>query len=237
MAVKCIAIGNAIMGDDGIGIKVAEALSQRLIQEHIELILGETDHDYALSKIENGDLLFIIDSSFFEINPGTITYTPISEVIDWHREAYSQHQPSLIYLLKTYGKEVEGYLIGIEVENIDFSLELSDTLKTRFLFICEEVYQFIYQINRGAIMHDTYLLANISKSLNDICKTNKMKRIDQFTLVVNHHSHINEESLREYLEIHNQNCISHELQILIQHRDMEDQTAYIQNIQGETIEQ
>lgn len=85
-------------------------------------------------------------------------------------------------------------------------------------------------------MHDTYLLANISKSLNDICEKNKIKKIDQFTLVVNHHSHMNEESLREYLELHNQNRIGHELQIIIQHKDIEDQTAYIQNIQGETIE-
>lgn len=143
MAVKCIAIGNRIMGDDGIGIKVAEALASRLAQENIELIFGETDNDYALSKIENGDMLFIIDSTFFDINPGTVTYTPISEVIGQHHEVYSQHQPSLIYLLETYGKVVDGVLIGIEVEKIDFSLELSDRLKTRFLSICEEVYLFI----------------------------------------------------------------------------------------------
>ncbi len=149
MAVKCIAIGNTIMQDDGIGIKVAEALSPRLVQEHIELIFGETDNEYALSKIENGDLLFIIDSTFLDTNPGTVTYIPIGEVIGQHHEVYSQHQPNLIYLLKTYGKVVEGYIIGIEVAKIDFSLELSDALKTRFLSICEEVYLFIYHTIKG----------------------------------------------------------------------------------------
>jgi len=149
MAVKCIAIGNIIMGDDGIGIKIAEVLSPLLVQEHIELIFGETDNDYALSKIENGDMLYIIDSTFFDIDPGTITFTPIGEVMGQHHEVYSQHQPSLIYMLKTYGKSVEGYLIGIEVEKIDFSLELSDTLKTRYLSICEEVYLFINHTIKG----------------------------------------------------------------------------------------
>lgn len=144
MAIKCIAIGNRIMGDDSIGIKVAEMISPLLVQAHIELIIGETDNDYSLSKIENGDLLFIIDSTFFDINPGTVTHIPIDEVIGQHHEFFSQHQPSLFYLLKTYGKEVEGYMIGIEVAKIDFSLELSETLKTRFLSICEEVYLFIY---------------------------------------------------------------------------------------------
>lgn len=134
------------MGDDGIGLKVAEVLSPLLLQEHIELIFGETDNDYALSKIQNGDMLFIIDSTFFDINPGTITFTPIGEVIDQHHEVYSQHQPSLIYMLKTYGKSVEGYLIGIEVEKIEFGLELSDTLRTRLLPICEEVHLFIENI-------------------------------------------------------------------------------------------
>lgn len=85
-------------------------------------------------------------------------------------------------------------------------------------------------------MHDTYLLNNISKSLNEICEENNMKRIDQFTLVVNHHSHINEEGLREYLQLHNPNRIGKEVEIIIQREDMEDQTAMIQNIQGEMIE-
>lgn len=145
MVAKCIAIGNRIMGDDGIGIEVAEKLSPRLKEEQIELIFGETDIDYALGKIEDGDLLFIIDSTYFGLSPGTVTFTPIGEVTRQHHQMYSQHQPSLIHLLKTYGKEVEGFIIGIEVEKIDFSLELSGTLKTRFLFICEEVYRFICQ--------------------------------------------------------------------------------------------
>lgn len=143
MAVKCIAIGNTIMGDDGIGIKVAQEISKHFVEEHIEFIYGETDVDYALSKIENADFLFLIDSTYFDINPGTITYTPLSQLIGQHIEVISQHQPSLIHLLKTYGKAVDGYLIGIEIAKIDFSLELSDILKNKFLSICEDVYLFI----------------------------------------------------------------------------------------------
>lgn len=144
MAVKCIAIGNSIMGDDSIGIKVAEKLSSRLKHDGIELILGETDVYYALSKIDNGDLLFIIDSTYFNICPGTVTFTFINDLIKQHSHCYSQHQPSLIHLLKTYIKSVEGFVIGIEVEKIDFSLELSDSLKNMLPQICQKVYSFIY---------------------------------------------------------------------------------------------
>jgi len=145
MAVKCIGIGNRIMGDDGIGIRVLEEISPRLKHISIEVIFGETDVDYILSKVEAGDFIFVIDATFFNKKPGTVTFIPIDKSMEQHSQAYSQHQPSLVHLLKIYGKSVEGFIIGIEVEEIDFSLELSNTLKNRLSHICEEVYQFIYE--------------------------------------------------------------------------------------------
>lgn len=144
MVTKCIAIGNRVMGDDGIGIKVAEELSSKLRQKQIELIIVETDIDYAFAKIEAGDLLFIIDSAHFGFSPGTITFLPIGEEVI-QQQTYSQHQLSLIHLLNTNGKLVKGFIIGIEIEKIDFGLELSSALETKFPAICEEVYRFICQ--------------------------------------------------------------------------------------------
>lgn len=149
MKIKCIAIGNRIMGDDSIGIKVLEEISRELEKEKVEVIFGETDIDYSLSKIDEGDMLFIIDSTYFDIAPGTVTFTPIEETIKRQEQIYSQHQPSLINLLKTYKKSVKGYIIGIEVEKIHFSLDLSETLKEKFLSICKEIREFIYQVTRG----------------------------------------------------------------------------------------
>lgn len=149
MRIKCIAIGNRIMGDDGIGIKVLEELSQELEKCKIEVIIGETDFDYGLSKIAEGDILFIIDSTYFNIDPGTVTFTPIEKAINSQWQIYSQHQPSLINLLNTYKKSVKGYIIGIEVEKIHFCLDLSETLKEKFLDICEEIHKFIIQTIRG----------------------------------------------------------------------------------------
>ena len=149
MKVKCIAIGNIIMGDESIGIKVLEKLSTQLKKENIEAVFGETDLDYALSKIDDGDLLFIFDSTYFNIVPGTVTFTPIEEAMLQHQQVYSQHQPSLITLLKTYKKSVKGFIIGIEVKEIHFSLELSDILTEKFPNICEEVSDFIYHTLRG----------------------------------------------------------------------------------------
>lgn len=136
------------MGDDCIGIKVLEKLTSELEKEEIQVIFGETDIDYALSKIDNRDFLFIIDSTYFNIAPGTVTFTPIEKAITRQQPIYSQHQPSLINLLNTYKKSVSGYIIGIEVAEIYFSLDLSEILSRKFLSICEEIHKFIYQIVR-----------------------------------------------------------------------------------------
>lgn len=142
MSVKCISIGNRIMGDDAIGIKVVEEISTRLKKEEIVLIFGETDSEYALSNIKDGDLLFIVDSTYFQLAPGTVTFTSINDLL-LKNNLTSQHQQSLIHLIKLYGININGFVIGIEVEKIDFSTVLSETLKRKFYNICDEVYEFI----------------------------------------------------------------------------------------------
>lgn len=144
MSIKCIAIGNRIMGDDSIGIRVAEELSSKLKQKKIDLVIGETDIDYSLSKIEDEDFIFIIDSTYFNINSGSITITSLNEILEQSKQVYSQHQPSLINAIKANGKSLEGFIIGIEADEIDFNLELSPKLKIKFPLICKEVYRFIY---------------------------------------------------------------------------------------------
>lgn len=85
-------------------------------------------------------------------------------------------------------------------------------------------------------MHDTYLLNRISQSLKEICEKNRIKRINKFVLVVSHESHINEENLQEHLELNNRQLIAENLEIRIHREDLENQTAIIHSIQGETFE-
>lgn len=144
MPVKCVAIGNSIMGDDGIGLKVTKELSEKLINDGIEVIFGETDSYYAFDKIEEGDFLFILDATYFQLSPGSVTFTPIYDIAAKKDKNYSAHQLGLIDLLCIYRKKVDGYVIGIEIGNIDICMELSDILKNRFNKICGEIYEFIY---------------------------------------------------------------------------------------------
>ncbi|QUH26399.1 hypothetical protein [Serpentinicella alkaliphila] len=85
-------------------------------------------------------------------------------------------------------------------------------------------------------MHDTYLLNKISQALKELCQKHKLEKIEAFTLVVNHHSHVNEESLREHLQNHSKELIGDNLLIKLQREDIEEQTAIIHSLQGETFE-
>lgn len=148
MALKCIALGNRLMGDDAIGIYVAEALEPLLKQEGIQVILGETDVYYALNQITEGDYLIIMDASCFNTSVGSVTKYSLKELPMTSNNSYSLHQPSLLSLIGSYYKLVNGIVIGIEADKIEFTLGLSEGLKSLFPSICQEVYRIIMESRR-----------------------------------------------------------------------------------------
>ncbi|HCW04319.1 MAG TPA: hypothetical protein DGK91_07195 [Clostridium sp.] len=83
-------------------------------------------------------------------------------------------------------------------------------------------------------MQNSYLLDKISNSIKDICSGKKIRRINEFTIVVNYNSNVNEENLREHLIQYNKEHIAERLKIKIQREDIEEETAIIHSIQGET---
>lgn len=149
MKIKCIAIGNRIMRDDSIGIRVLEEISENLDREYFEIIIGETDTDFVLSRIDDGDMFLIFDSTCMGIEPGTVTFTSMdNSSLHQHNQIYSQHQPNLIDMINIYMKNAKGFIIGIEAKEIEFGTELSDVLEARFKSICEEVKEFLISIRR-----------------------------------------------------------------------------------------
>ncbi|WP_411683170.1 hydrogenase maturation protease [Clostridium thailandense] len=137
MKIKVIAIGNILMGDDGIGIAVAEKIKYELEKDNIEVIIGETDFNYCDSMIEEGDYIVILDGAYYGKKPGEITLCPIREYKSFKKE-YSQHSFGLLNLISMNYKNVEGYIVGIEISNVAFNLGLSEVLLNNFHVICEK---------------------------------------------------------------------------------------------------
>lgn len=145
MAVKVVAIGNQLMGDDGIGLKVAERLRRMLEGRAIEVVVSETDTEYGLCRIEEGDVVFILDATNYGLPAGTVTACPAGCEHGPRSVRSFTHSVSLVDLLRTQVRFVRGYFIGIEVEEIGFSLELSEELQKAFDEICIKVWHFILE--------------------------------------------------------------------------------------------
>lgn len=136
--IKVIAIGNILLSDDGIGVKVLENLEKDLknFSDNIQVIIGETDCYYCLDNIEGEDFLIILDSTYFGIESGSVIVLTLEECDEYMKSFITAHEDSLINILRRQYREVKGYLIGIEIAEIGFSLELSTILQERFQEIC-----------------------------------------------------------------------------------------------------
>lgn len=133
------------MGDDGVAIHVTEKLSDSFENNGIEVIIGETDFQYCLSKIEEGDYIIILDATWFGIKPGTVTSNSLRDIykLNANQSLFSQHGYSLIKALETYFKCIDGIVIGIEGEDFNFGLLLSSRIKESFEDICGLVNEIV----------------------------------------------------------------------------------------------
>lgn len=134
------------MGDDGVGIKVAEYLMEYFVESGLEVIIGETDVGYSLSHIEKGDFLIILDASYYGLDIGTVSIMPLKEAINKRKKCYTQHQTSLIKWLDIYNIKVTGVVVGIEVQDVRLKLGLSHSIEKIFPKICIDVKKSIQWI-------------------------------------------------------------------------------------------
>lgn len=139
MIIKVIAIGNVIMGDDAIAIRVAEELKTNLENVNVEVVIGETDIDYCIDKIKDADFIFILDAADTGKQAGDISMIEL-EGLDNSFNKVSQHQMNLLGEIRNVNNDVRGFLIGIEINAPIFCLELSNEVKLKFEDICESVY-------------------------------------------------------------------------------------------------
>lgn len=137
--IKLVAIGNRFMKDDGIAIKVAENLEQKLHNLNVEVIFGETDCQSCFYLLKQEDFVFIMDAYYEGAEPGSIHLFTIEEAMAKSSASLMQHDTSIIDLMKLYKSKWKGYFIGVEIAELGFGDELSSALQEKFQQICLEV--------------------------------------------------------------------------------------------------
>lgn len=145
MSVKLIAMGNRLMKDDGIGIEVALSIEEKLTEDGIDIIYGETDFDYCMSKVEENDFIILLDATSYGKKPGEIRVISLDSYIP-DKLGYSQHCYSFFEVLKCYFPEVRGVIISIKIYEVDFNYGLSTVLQEKLSDLSKDILYIIEDV-------------------------------------------------------------------------------------------
>ncbi len=148
-----IGIGSIIMTDDGIGVRIAYAIKDKLKEHGIAVIIGETDVQYCMDEMRPDDFLIVIDSMIQGIEPGSIEIVLLHDTAKSHGKLHSQHDFSLVDAILLNYPDIHGYLIGVEAAEIGFGFDLSDALRERFENICDNVLKAVVDMKEASAMY------------------------------------------------------------------------------------
>jgi len=143
MGKKVIAIGNRLMMDDAVAVLILEKIENILEDKGIETIIGETDVEFCFSKLNEQDVFYIIDSTYYGNSPGTLTFKSLDDINKIKAKSRSIHSLGLMELVKMYKMNIKGYFIGIEIDNIDVNIGLSYILQGQIEYISNKILNYI----------------------------------------------------------------------------------------------
>ena len=143
---KLVAIGNRCMKDDGVAVRAAELLEDELAPMGVQVIIGETDCQSCFYSLDKDDFVFLLDAVFTGKKPGSLHLFSLEEAVSQSFNPFAQHDMGLIELMKLYGSNFNGCLIGLEISEIGFGTDLSPVLKDKLPKLCEEIKDTIKKI-------------------------------------------------------------------------------------------
>lgn len=138
-----LGIGNQLMMDDGIGIYLVEELEKLDKASNIHYLIGESDIDYCIEKIEEATYTIILDAVYSGKETGELSIYPLSNVHEYQTLDISPHNLHLFQVLYQQRKTIRGFLIGIEPYEISFQIGISQNINEKWNQILREVKETI----------------------------------------------------------------------------------------------
>lgn len=142
MAVLIMGIGNYLMGDEGVGVHVAQRLAKETLPEGVDVLDGGTGGFFLMEYFENYPVVILIDATLDDRPTGTIRVIEPRFAADFPR-AMSTHDIGLRDLvegLAILGKLPKIYLFAVSIEMIQSQqIELSPELERIMPELLEQV--------------------------------------------------------------------------------------------------
>lgn len=134
-----LGIGNQLMMDDGIGIYLVEELEKLNQTSNIHYIIGESDIDYCIEKIEEATYTIILDAVYSGKETGEVSIYPLANLHEHQTLDISPHNLHLFQVLYQQRNTIKGVLIGIEPYEICFKIGISQSITEKWDQILLEV--------------------------------------------------------------------------------------------------
>jgi len=138
-----LGIGNTLEGDDGIGIYIVERINKYLKEarkgsaqvrsigtrrEIVAINCGTAPENYtSIIRKHNPDRLILVDAAEMGLTPGSYRIIPPEKIEVMHVSTHSMALSFLILYVSELCKDI--VLVGIQPEKMDFSTELSSTVR------------------------------------------------------------------------------------------------------------
>ncbi len=148
MNVLVLGLGNILLSDEGVGVRIVEALDDRYaLPESVETLDGGTSGMDLLDQIAGRDLLIVADALRADAAPGTVIRLADEEIKAFFRTRMSPHQIGLADVLASLRLSDEDprriVIIGVVPQSLDLGLELTATiaaaLETALTMILDEL--------------------------------------------------------------------------------------------------
>lgn len=130
MRVVVLGLGNILLRDEGVGVRVVETLAERyVLPPEVEVVDGGTAGMELLNLIAGCDHLIICDALKDDAPPGTVIKLVDTEIPAFFQTRYSPHQLGLADVLATLTLTDEApdvvTLIGVVPFDLELGLALS----------------------------------------------------------------------------------------------------------------
>ncbi|KML68574.1 HyaD/HybD family hydrogenase maturation endopeptidase [Pectobacterium peruviense] len=96
MSILVLGIGNLLLGDEAVGVRIIEALEQRYrLPEHVEVLDGGTSGMELMDVMANRDHLIVADAVLADSPPGSVVELHDEEIPAFFTRKVSPHQLGL----------------------------------------------------------------------------------------------------------------------------------------------
>jgi hydrogenase maturation protease len=154
MRILVLGIGNLLLGDEAVGVRLVEALEQHyLLPPHVEVLDGGTSGMDLMEVMANRDHLIVADAVITGAAPGSVVVLHVDEIPAMFRQKMSPHQLGLadvLMALRLTGEFPRRLtLIGVVPESLAPGIGLTQTVSQA---IAPALAQIVLALRNSGVM-------------------------------------------------------------------------------------